>query len=54
MGMKHWKNIKSDEKVRETKTGWKVGNDDVYWEGKEAATAHKWLHKRALRDKRKK
>lgn len=45
MGVRHWKKIKSTEKVRETKTGWKVGNDDVYWEGKEAVSAHKWLHK---------
>ena len=51
--MKHWKSIKSNEKVREIKTGWKVGKDDIYWNGSEALAAHRWLHKRALRDKKK-
>jgi len=52
--MRYWKKIKLKEKVIETRSGWKVKNESIYWQGNEALTAQKWLHKRAMKDKRKK
>ena len=52
--MKYWKDIKKTEKVIETRIGWKVKGNTIYWNGNEALTAQRWLHKRAMKDKRKK
>lgn len=47
MAKRYWKDIKPNELVRETETGWEVNGDIVFWHGTEAADAQSWLRFKA-------
>jgi len=44
--MIYWKDIKSDQDVRDTGRAYKVGKETVYWKGKDALKAKSFLMKR--------